>query len=248
MKQGLNVLFFAPKAQAGSAPASNERVRGLQDSGFQVQRCATIPALHKCIQANVSADMPAVVVLAGSLPENCSAATYLRTMHPDAGIVAQSNGLQDADVIRLLQSGVDNYFSHDASHDLLAAILFRLFSRADSGHEHFASVPEGTAAVGWSLQDQAWKLNSPEGTRITLTTGERAFLMVLFNATDRRATHRQLADAVNRDYALAASQAPQGRLGVLVSRLRRKCASQGEPLPLKSLHNWGYMFTGPVQG
>ncbi|MCC2597079.1 hypothetical protein LKR43_12075 [Pusillimonas sp. MFBS29] len=247
MKQSLNVLFFAPKAQAGAVPASNERIRGLQESGFQVQRCATIPALHKCIQANVSEDMPAAVVLAGSLPENCSAATYLRTMHPDVGIVAQTSGLQDADVIRLLQSGVDNYFGHDASHDLLAAILFRLFSRSDGGHDHFAAPADDTATSGWALQDQAWKLSSPEGTRITLTTGERAFLMVLFNAADRRATHRQLADAVNQDYALAASPAPQGRLGVLVSRLRRKCASQGEPLPLKSLHNWGYMFTGPVQ-
>lgn len=246
MRQDLNILFFTPRARAGTAPARTEKFKAMQDSGFQVQRCITIPALHKCLQASSAEPIPPVVVLAGTLLENCSATTYLRTLHPSMGIVAMVGPEQDAEIIRLLQSGVDNYFAHNASNELLAAILFRLLARPDVEPAYTEPAPSA-GANGWSLQDQAWKLVSPEGVAITLTTGERAFLAVLFRAPDRRATHRQLADAVNQDYALAASHEPQGRLGVLVSRMRQKCSGLGAPLPLKSLHNWGYMFTGPVQ-
>lgn len=245
MRQDLNILFFAPRARAGTAPARTERLKAMQDSGFQVQRCISIPELHKCLQASATEPIPPAIVLAGTLLENCSTTTYLRTLHPSMGIVAMVDPGQDADIIRLLQSGVDNYFAHNASNELLAAILFRLLARPDVGPAYAEPVSSG--ASSWSLQDQAWKLVSPEGIAITLTTGERAFLVVLFRAPDRRATHRQLADAVNHDYALAASHEPQGRLGVLVSRMRQKCSGLGAPLPLKSLHNWGYMFTGPVQ-
>ncbi|NYT84117.1 response regulator transcription factor [Pollutimonas harenae] len=245
MKQDLNILFFVPRARAGTVPDRMERVRGLQESGFQVQRCTTIPMLHKCLQASASGGMPPVVILAGTLLENCSATTYLRALHPSMGIVAMVGPRQDAEVIRLLQSGVDNHFVHTASNELLAAILFRLLARSDSGPASAESVSSVTKG-NWSLKDQAWRLISPDGVEIALTTGERAFLSVLFHAPDRRATHSQLADAVDQDYALASARKPQGRLGVLVSRMRQKCSRLGAPLPLKSLHNWGYMFTGPV--
>src|SRR5690606_198412 len=210
VKQALHVVIFVPRSKTGTAPARTERVKGLQESGFQVQRCTTIPALHKSLQLGTAGEAPPAVILAGTLAENCSATTYLRTMYPSMGIVATVTPGQDAEAIRLLQSGVDNYFAHDASNELLAAILFRLLSRADAG----PSVPESTfaaAAGSWTLQDQAWTLISPDGIAITLTTGERAFLTVLFRTPDRRATHRQLADAVNQDYALSSAREPQGR-------------------------------------
>ncbi|MGB6103372.1 MAG: helix-turn-helix domain-containing protein [Pusillimonas sp.] len=245
MKPNLLVSFFAPKASARNSASRNKRILDLQAQGFQVQRCADIPALHKYVQASAQANTPPAVILAGTLAQNCSAATYLRALHPGTGIVATVDPAKEADVIHLLQSGVDNYFSRQDSSALLAAILFRLFARA--GADIAPRKPAAAARAGvWSLQEQAWKLESPDGVRVALTTGERAFLMVLFQAPDLRATHRELADAVNQDYALASSPAPQGRLGVLVSRMRRKFANQGAPLPLKSLHNWGYMFTGPA--
>src|SRR3546814_20076394 len=81
MRQYLNILFFTPRARAGTAPARTEKFKAMQDSGFQVQRCITIPALHKCLQASSAEPIPPVVVLAGTLLENCSATTYLRTLH-----------------------------------------------------------------------------------------------------------------------------------------------------------------------
>src|SRR5690606_28199266 len=107
-----------------------------------------------------------------------------------------------------------------------------------------ARAAAGASAV-WSLPEQAWILASPEGKRIALTTGERAFLMALLAAPNQRAAHADLISAVNEAYKQESVSALQSRLSVLVSRLRRKCAEHGAGLPLKSVHNWGYMFTGP---
>lgn len=99
---------------------------------------------------------------------------------------------------------------------------------------------------GWSLHDGGSVLMAPAGGRIPLTTGERAFMATLLEADGLRAPHRELIDAVNACYAAAAPRTHQARLGVLISRLRRKVKRYGYDMPLKSVHNWGYMFTGRV--
>lgn len=99
---------------------------------------------------------------------------------------------------------------------------------------------------GWSLHESGSVLMAPAGGRIPLTTGERAFISTLLAADGLRAPHRELIDAVNACYAAAAPRTHQARLGVLISRLRRKIKRYGYDLPLKSVHNWGYMFTGRV--
>lgn len=100
----------------------------------------------------------------------------------------------------------------------------------------------------WSFADQDWMIVNPKGQRIFLTTGERAFLVTLLNAPDQRASHADLIAAVCSAYhALPEANRRQGRLSVLVSRLRAKCIQHNIDLPLKSVHRWGYMFSGRVQ-
>lgn len=247
MKPTLPVSFFAPQGSTALDPARNQCISGLQEQGFQVVRCTDIQTLHQQILTNASTHLPPVTILAGTVTENCAATTYLRTLHIGVGIVAIVCPAQEADTIRLLQSGVDNYFSLDGSAALLGAILFRLLARNGDALPKSHAEPAVTEPRGvWSLQEQAWVLVSPDQLRITLTTGERAFLMALFNAPDLRATHRTLIDAVNAGYALTSPPTHQARLGVMVSRMRRKFAEHGLAMPLKSVHNWGYMFTGPV--
>ena len=237
MNTNLHVSFFAPPASALDA-MHRQCIQGLQAQGFQVQCCTDVQALHQYIQRCERANMAPVIILAGAVAENCAATMQLRALSVRAGILAIVEPGQEADTIRLLQSGIDNFFVRDASMALLGAMLFRLLSRADA-------VPAAPGKV-WSLQEQAWILLSPEGVRIALTTGERAFLLVLLNQPGLRATHRQLIDAVNTEYALESPPTHQARLGVMVSRLRRKFTEHGLTMPIKSVHNWGYMFTGPV--
>jgi len=247
MKPNLFVSFFAPKANAALTAARNKRIAGLQAQGFQVLRCTDALALHQYVLTSATTHVPPVAILAGTLSENCAATTYLRTLHASVGIVAIVDSTQEAeaDVIRLFQSGVDNYCPHDASAVLLGAILLRLLARGGALPAPGSGPAPNTENV-WSLQEQAWVLVSPDGVRISLTTGERAFLTALLSAPDLRATHRQLIDAVNAGYDLDEPPTHQGRLGVMVSRMRRKFSTHGVAMPLKSVHNWGYMFTGPT--
>ncbi|MBP6019748.1 MAG: hypothetical protein KA735_09665 [Burkholderiaceae bacterium] len=193
-------------------------------------------------------DRHVMAVLAAETAENCATANYLRTLHPDLGILAMSEKTDDSSLIRLLQSGVDNTCARDASAALVTTILFRMLARA--GQRPPAPTPPSTeiSATGrWSLSDQDWVINSPEGQRISLTTGERAFLVTLLNAPEHRASHADLIAAINLAYdALPESDRRQSRLSVMVSRLRTKCHQHDVDLPLKSVHRWGYMFSGQL--
>jgi len=186
-----------------------------------------------------------VAVLAGQLKQSIDAARYLRAVCPGTGIVVLMHGRSDAGCIQALDTGADAYCPAGASSALLAAVVFSLLRRLTpaSGLASPASVDPDR---GWALHEGGSVLTGPGGARISLTTGERAFMKTLLYAREARASHRQLIDAVNACYANAAPRTHQARLGVLVSRLRRKFASHGYDMPLKSVHNWGYMFTGTI--
>lgn len=166
---------------------------------------------------------------------------YLRTIHSQAGLVALVHTYREAQMLRAMQCGVDAFCPHGASPQFIMALLCRLLSRM--GH---ADVAAPAAALleqpKYCLLEQGWILSGPDGHRVALTTGERAFLLVLFGAADHRATHGQLGLAVGCAYGTNAAGISPVRLALLVSRLRRKCCDSGLPLPIKSVHSWGYMF------
>jgi DNA-binding response OmpR family regulator len=247
MKLDPTVLLFAPETGGFANRQGADRAIELRAHGFDVLCCTDIPELYKVAKARFTPDQLAMVVLAGTQDENCSAAASLRALHSGTGIVSMVEPDSETAVIQALQVGADNCCPVTGSTRLLAAILLRLFHRAGKVQAMSRRSPADAAqSEVWSLQDQAWVLVSPQGVRIGLTTGERAFLTTLLRVDDLRATHKQLIDAISASYATDASLAQQGRLGVLVSRLRRKCTDSGIDIPLKSVHNWGYMFTGPV--
>lgn len=247
------VLLLAPKASLLLNTKTSDRIGELQSRGFEVMRCATLRELYKLAQDHLKPDAPATVLLASQHEENCTAATYLRTLYPGAGIAAITSSKTDAALIQVLQSGADYYCLREHSTPLLVAMLFRLLSRVGRGVDaSYRNTPgaaihtRDSADQIWVMQEEAWVLVSPDGVNIPLTTGERAFLSVLLAAPDKRATHQQLTDAVNQAYALDTPPSHPGRLGVLVSRMRKKFTERGIDMPLRSVHNWGYMFTGAV--
>lgn len=245
MKTNPLVMLLAPKATAGVGTASSKIAAALDTNGFEVLPCADILELYQLAQEKLKPDGPALVLLAGSHAENCVAATYLRTLHPYVGIIVILQGTAEEPLLQALQAGADTYCFRGSSAALLSALILRLQWRLNQRWSQPVVHDEPKAGV-WSLQEQAWSLVTPTGTRVPLTTGERAFLSFLLSAPNQRATHGQLIEAVNASYALKDPSAQPGRLGVLVSRMRRKLTVHGAVLPLKSMHNWGYMFTGPL--
>lgn len=188
---------------------------------------------------------PLVVILDDQGTKGAEAVSALRSLHFNLGIVAVTRPGDETGMIHLLHRGADMYCSQTASPELLFAIVLRLLWRLRTVEQ---ILPETTIALPtpaeavWQLVDNDWVLCCPDGQRIALTTGERAFLSALLNAPFQQATHTLLIDAVNASYNIDQPRTHPTRLGVMVSRLRRKFSRAGMPLPLKSIHGWGYMF------
>jgi DNA-binding response OmpR family regulator len=164
-------------------------------------------------------------------------------MHPTLPIVALTDSSSEDALIELLRCGVDHHCPAVASGRLLAAIVTRLLASEMARRAAEVAAPKDIAAY-WGLDEQGWVLRAPQGVCVPLTTGERAFMSTLMLAPSLRATHEQLATAVASSYCVTSSR--HGTLGVLLSRLRRKAGAQGLSVPVKSVHNWGYMFAAAV--
>ncbi len=244
------ILLFEPQPTGRQHEAA---IAQLQAHGFQVLVCADMQNLYRRAQESAEqTDTPLMVMLAGPTADNCVVAAYLRTLHPAAGIVALVDSHDETVLLQTMRSGADNYCQRNASVQLLLATLLRLWWRiGNPGQASAAAAPVAQSAPSavagyWVLLERGWVLAGPRNQRIALTTGERAFLSRLFSAPDLRADHQQLIDAISTSYASDSQSNPQARLGLLVSRLRRKFRAHGLEVPLKSVHSWGYMFTGPV--
>lgn len=235
------VLLFAP---VDSCPqyAATELVGGLQAHGLPVRRYPDMAGLYRATDESLLAYAAVAVILAGLPEQNATMAVNLRASHPQVFMVALADTTIESQVIQLLHNGADAYCPQEASSALLAAIVFRLLARAATVAPQ--PLESSQPASAWSLQEQGWVLVSPEGKRISLTTGERAFITALLASPEKSARHGALVAALNSAYADGQATARPRTLGVTVSRLRRKCAQQGASIPLQSVHKWGYMFTG----
>lgn len=215
--------------------------------GLALEHCVNLSDVTAHIWAGQGKhDARIVLIIDGRDHNGRKCVAVLRALYPDLGIVALVEPDNEIEIIQLLHSGVDAHCALNASPDLQVAIILRLLCRL-GGMRPRASV--GTTdqvpqlhPSSWGLIDQGWVFCSPTGHRIPLTTGERAFLMTLFNAPAQKVPHAELIDAVNAAYNTINGQVHQSRLGVMVSRMRRKFKQAGAPLPLKSVHNWGYML------
>lgn len=247
------VLLFEPSSLP--VDSCNQVLRThLKAHGFQVLACRTIADFAQHFQPDSLGSIRFMVALLGGCTElNSAAASYLRVMHPELGVVALAENQKDSDFIRLLQSGADTICPPNSSDALLAAMLFRTLERTHrlkgpAQTIQLASTVANTKHVTgrWTLSEQDWVITSPIGCRITLTTGERAFLTALLASPGMRSSHADLIQAVSSAYSLGNQlNKRHSRLSVLVSRLRNKCQQQyGTDLPLKSVHRWGYMFSG----
>lgn len=226
------ILFIPIEAKSGAADAAPDLGPGLRDCGFVVRLCPDLRHLSGCI---TDAGAGSCLILDGTPDQNCLAASLARTLLPGMGIVAVVPSRSEEDLIQVLRSGADAYCVRGASIALLATVVSTLFRRLRQSEG-------GEASPGWSMRERGWVLAGPGGCRVPLTAGERAFLETLLKAPGQRASHDDLTIAVSVAYGVAGAPRQVRQLGLLVSRMRRKCQDQGAILPLHSVHGWGYMF------
>lgn len=234
------ILLFIPGPDAGAAALLRvDRVTLLKAQGFVLDICGDLNSTIE--QARRIA--PDLLVLGGSLADNCLATSYLRALQPQLKILALLNWQDESALLQVLRSGADMYGPLRASPELLLALTLGLCRQPGRS----GAVQPDTSPAAWALVDQGWVLSSPDGDCVDLTTGERAFLQALFLAPDLRARRADLMHAIDISYAASTRSGKETRLGVLVSRMRRKFQARGVALPLRVIHGFGYMFAGRIR-
>lgn len=218
-----------------------QQVKALAERGYRPISCRDSTALLQLAQSR-GRHVGAVCIawLGGALSDICAAAVRLRMLCPQVGILMQAD-YSDAAMLQALHSGGDQLCPRDASFELLAASLQSLQRRL----MQVPTLPELRLRADWILTQEGWALVAPNGQSFALTTTERSFICCLLHHPDRRASHHELLSAIagtQGEIDDPPSALLVNRLGVLVSRMRRKFNQGDAVLPVRSVHNWGYMF------
>lgn len=185
---------------------------------------------------------PVIVMVGLGASRSSSLAGTLRLMYPQVGIVTLADMDDHAQLVLQLHSGVDMLCPCNASAELVLATVLRLQSRSRGAPAMIAQGSSADEPSGWQLVDNGWSLQAPSGLGVSLTTRERAFLRALLAAPEYKVSHPDLLQATGVHTGGVDTSVALNRLGVVVSRLRRKCSDAGFVLPLKSVYKWGYMF------
>ena len=121
--------------------------------------------------------------------------------------------------------------------------LFRFYQQSTSLGYESAKDPTSEVSAGpaWRLVDAGWRLLSPDNKSITLTYSEKFFLSCFAGEMDKRLSRNELLE-----HSAIANENSRA-IDSLVSRLRRKAADKDFALPIKSIHGWGYSFSGFLQ-
>jgi len=149
------------------------------------------------------------------------------------------------DRIRGLDLGADDYLLKPFAYPELLARMRALLRRTGTGPRR-GTVNDATQSLkfaGWTLEVGRRRLLSPEGTMVTLSTGEFDLLLAFLEHPQRTLTRDQLLDL-----ARGRSPVPFDRsIDVQVSRLRRKIeADPRVPQIIATVRGDGYMLATAV--
>lgn len=227
----------------------------LSDEGFVVEEAPDGDAMRRRIDRNV----PDLVLLDIKLPDEdgFALARELRQSVPETGIIMISGKEDLVDRVSGLEVGADDYIVKPFHlREVLArvrSVLRRSNGAAENGP---AARPKEAAAVnvvqepsrvyrfsGWTLDETARELISPQGETVELTAGEFDLLLTFATHPNSALSRDQLLD-----YARSREAAPFDRsIDVQVGRLRRKIERDPKrPALIKTIRNVGYMFDTEV--
>ena len=204
----------------------------LRGAGFDATGMASALELYRSM-LDTRYDL---VLLDVGLPDEdgMDIAKRLRSRSPTLGIVMLTGFCEATDRIVGLAQGADAYLTKPADMSEVVATLQNLARRVMSE----PPVPERKPGR-WRLDESGWRLLSPGGNTIALNLAERQVIGLLAAAEGMPVRREMLiAKLVENVHDF-----DPHRLEVLVHRLRRKCASGDEELPLSTVRKIGYALT-----
>lgn len=157
----------------------------------------------------------------------------LRDAMPIGIVICSARSAVDERVVSMM-TGADAYLVKPVDMRELVATLISVHRRLTRATA--AALPE---VNGWSLTDNGWSLQSPDGTTLPLSPSEGTVLRLLFTTPGQPVPRDHIVQALghNSDYYL------DHRLDMLFSRLRRKVREHcGERLPLRAVRGVGFIL------
>lgn len=233
---------------------TDDQFQALRQRGFSVCVFDDFAPLSDALERRDATNRgwPGLLCLTGTLNGLTALTLRLRMSYPRLGILLLSDWSESA-LLQALQSGADSLLPISATPELLGCYAYSMFRR----QLPVTMVANKRPTDLWRLEQNGWALCSPAGKRFSLTSAERSFFDCLLRHPERQATHAQLLQAIDERGGLAPDNTPASqhsysmaevnRLGVLVSRLRRKFERDATDLPIRSIHNWGYMFSAECE-
>lgn len=180
--------------------------------------------------------VPDVYVIDLNLPDEdgLSLTRRLRAAHPNVGIVITTARTQIGDKVVGYESGADLYLTKPVHPQELsagvAALGKRLRTMGQSDH------------APTLLDFSRMQLSGPG--KVELTASDTLILSALIRAPGQKLERWQIAEIVGGQDGDVPSAAT---LEMRITRLRKKLASVGAPLPhIKALHKVGYTLCTPV--
>ena len=167
-------------------------------------------------------------------------ASHLRTSRPDLGIIILSARDQVGDRLQGLGNGADCYLVKPIDFQELIANIDALWRRVRAFRQPSVEEAQVDQAASWKLNQENWRLQSPEGQQIVLTSKEFLLLKALIAAQGGTVSKLFVVEALGGN--------PEAfdyhRIDVLLSRLRKKWRdSAGTELPVRTVQSAGYAFT-----
>lgn len=209
-------------------------IPGLRDEGFEVDGVGSALALYRALSLR---SYDAFVVDVGLPDESGFAVTQHLRKLGNAGIVMLTGRRGADDHVHGLEQGADAYLSKPVGVAVLAATIRSVMRRTSST----AAVPPAREpnTTGWCLTANGWRIATPSGADVGLSTGERLFLMLLAAAEGAVVTREAVIGQLGRDE----QDFDLHRLEMLIYRLRRKVlAGTGCELPLTTVRGIGYLL------
>jgi two-component system, OmpR family, response regulator len=191
-----------------------------------------------------------LVILDLGFPVGEDGVTLARSMRSqyDLPLIMLSGKNSTIDKVVCLELGADDYITKPFEpRELLARVrtVMRRFAKRIVLPEAMEADPsEAVCFDGWRLDPARYKLASPNGENVRLTSQEFQILSALVERRGRILSREQILDIVaNRNWS------PYDRsIDVLIGKIRRKLRDNPrDPQLIKTIRGVGYMFTPHVR-
>lgn len=253
--RNLPVVYWFQSQGLPNSEAVLKHQQAIEKAGFYISKVTNLNDFYQHALSVIISSQPAVFMVWGLGNDSLAALARWRTQRSGLPIVVIFPNYDEASILQGLYCGADDFCLECYGSDLwiakIESLLRRKASRELSPTAALVApspeLPTMKAEAPWQLIEGGWVLLSPGGISIELTTTERILFLTLGQQDDRRAPHQLLLDAISDGDESQETPVAHNRLGVVISRLKRKGQEHGVSIPIRSVYKWGYMFGTDIQ-